>query len=70
MAAKCLRRLFRRPYGLGGAALAWGYVKGCCDRVGGVVHPDLVSYVHRQQINCLLGKPSLWSKVRPEYRNS
>lgn len=70
MAAKCVRRLFRRPYGLGGTALAWGYIKGCVDRAGGAIDPELVTYVHRQQINCLLGKPSLWSQAGPNRQTS
>lgn len=64
MAAKCGRRLFRRPYGLGGCALAWGFVKGCLSGSPRPLEPELIRYVQRQQLNRLLGKDSLWSETR------
>jgi biofilm PGA synthesis N-glycosyltransferase PgaC len=60
MAAKCARRLFRPPYGLGGAGLAWGFFKAWVMRAPRPVEPELVAYVRRQQMNRLRGEASVW----------
>ena len=64
MAAKCGRRVFRRPYVLGGSALAWGYLKGWLTRAPRPLGDDLIRFVQRHQLNRLLGRDSLWSDVR------
>lgn len=60
MAAKCVRRLARRPYLVGGSGLAWGYFKHWIRRAPIPLEPELVRYVREQQMNRLLGRASLW----------
>lgn len=62
MAAKCLKRTVQRPYLIGAAAQAWGYLKGYLTRVERVNGEDFVRYVHRQQLNRLRNRPSLWDR--------
>lgn len=60
MAAKCVRRLFNRPIGVSSFGLAWGYLKSWVFGAPLLVGPELVRYVHREQMNRLFGRPSLW----------
>jgi poly-beta-1,6-N-acetyl-D-glucosamine synthase len=62
MAAKCLRRMARPPYVLGGCALAFGYLKGLLSRAPRVQDSELIRFVRRQQMNCLRKQPSLWDR--------
>ncbi len=61
MFLKCIRRLADRPYLIGGCALWTGYLKAWLRRTPRVADPDLIRYFQRQQLNRLLGRPSLWS---------
>ncbi len=63
MAAKCLKRTVERPYLIGAAAQAWGYLKGLLTRAERVAGDDYVRYVHTQQMNRLFGRPSLWDQT-------
>ena len=60
MAVKCVRRIFRYPYGIGALGLWWGFCKGYLNRAAQVPDRDLIRYVRRQQFNRLLFRPSLW----------
>jgi poly-beta-1,6-N-acetyl-D-glucosamine synthase len=60
MFLKCVRRLFVRPYGLQALGLWSGFLHGYLARVPQVDDPDLIRYFRRQQLNRLLGRPSLW----------
>ncbi len=60
MALKCLKRSGQKPYLVGAAGLWWGFCRGYVKRVSRVEDPALIRYVRRQQLNKLLGKPSLW----------
>lgn len=60
MGAKCLKRAFRRPYGLAALALAYGYLSGLFGSTRRVADPALIRYVRQQQRNRLLGRPSIW----------
>ena len=60
MLAKCIKRLFERPYFVGSIGLFWGFCRGYMDKTDQVNDPNLIAYVRQQQINKLVGKPSLW----------
>jgi glycosyltransferase involved in cell wall biosynthesis len=60
MCAKCLRRLVRTPSLLQPLGLGWGFLKGYALGAPRIPDRQLVTYVRQQQLNRLLGKPSLW----------
>ena len=60
MAAKCLKRIFQRPYFVGAVGLWLGFCRGYIKQVPQVDDTQLIRYVRQQQFNKLLGKPSLW----------
>lgn len=60
MMAKCLKRLFQRPYVIGALGLGWGFCRGYLRRVPQVDDPELIRYVRKQQLNFLFYRPSLW----------
>jgi glycosyltransferase involved in cell wall biosynthesis len=60
MGLKCLKRCFQRPYFVGAVGLGWGFCRGYLRRVAQVEDRQLIRYVRRQQLNKLMGKPSLW----------
>lgn len=61
MLAKCVRRLFCKPYGIGAMALSCGYVSGYWKGVPRVPDEQLIRYVRKQQLDRLLLRESLWS---------
>jgi poly-beta-1,6-N-acetyl-D-glucosamine synthase len=63
MAAKCLRRTVQRPYLIGALGQAWGYCKGYLTKTARVDGEEYVRYVHRQQMNRLRNRPSLWDRT-------
>jgi poly-beta-1,6-N-acetyl-D-glucosamine synthase len=70
VAAKCLRRLPRKPVIVGAVVLLYGYVSGFLKRVPQVDDRATVAYLRRQQWNRLTGKKSIWdSPVRREHGN-
>jgi biofilm PGA synthesis N-glycosyltransferase PgaC len=62
MLAKCVKRLPHRPLLVGSAGLAWGYLKGYFQNIPRVQDAALIQYVHQQQLNFFLHRPSLWRK--------
>lgn len=64
MFVKCARRLFKRPYGKNAAGLWWGFLVAWMRRVPRPIDRSVVTYIRREQMNCLLGRPSLWSRQR------
>jgi glycosyltransferase involved in cell wall biosynthesis len=60
MTLKCLKRSVQKPYVVGAMGLWWGFCCGYLKPVARVDDPDLIRYVRRQQMNKLVGKPSLW----------
>lgn len=60
MLAKCCRRAVRRPYVLGSLALGLGFVSGYLGKTPRVDDEALISYVRRQQMARLRGRPSIW----------
>lgn len=61
MLAKCLKRTVQKPYGVAALALLSGFVGGYLRGLPQVQDASLVRYVREQQLNRLLGRPSLWS---------
>lgn len=60
MVCKCVQRLWKRPYVIGGIGLMYGFTKGYLAGVSQVQDRALIKYFRRQQINRLLGRKSLW----------
>lgn len=60
MAAKCISRLFRRPYAVVGLGQAVGYATGCARRMPRVADEGLIQYVRTQQMRRLFGMSSIW----------
>lgn len=61
MLVKCAHRFFQKPYGVGAAGLALGYLKGCLGSGHRINDPDLIRYFQRQQMRRLMGRPNLWN---------
>ncbi len=60
MFLKCAHRAFRRPFVIGAAGLAWGFLKGYLAKTHRVEDPAFRHYVRRQQMNWLFKRPNLW----------
>jgi biofilm PGA synthesis N-glycosyltransferase PgaC len=60
MLLKCLRRFFRRPYGLAAIALMTGFLRGYLRRMPQADDRAVIHYLRKQQMNCLFGRKSLW----------
>jgi glycosyltransferase involved in cell wall biosynthesis len=58
--AKCVKRLFRKPYLLGSVALMYGYCSGYLERKPKLADEAVVRYVRRHQISRLLWKRSIY----------
>ena len=61
MAAKCMKRLRERPFGVVALALWCGFLSGYFSRVSQLGDRDVIRYLRRQQFCALLGKASLWT---------
>jgi glycosyltransferase involved in cell wall biosynthesis len=60
MLCKCVRRLFRKPYGVQGIGLAIGFMKGWITKLPRVNDTQMIRYLHRQQFLALTLRHSLW----------
>jgi biofilm PGA synthesis N-glycosyltransferase PgaC len=60
MLAKCSKRLFARPYGIGAAGLASGFLKGYVRGIVRVDDRNLIGYVRTQQLRKLMYRTSIW----------
>jgi poly-beta-1,6-N-acetyl-D-glucosamine synthase len=60
MLLKCAARVFRKPYGVGGLGLLFGFVSGYLKRVPQIDDARLIEYLRREQMKRLLFKSSLW----------
>ena len=60
MMAKCLKRIFARPYLLSAVGLAYGFVGGYFRRVPRIEDSALTRYIRAQQIRKLTLRPSIW----------
>lgn len=60
MFTKCLRRVFRKPYFVGSAGLAYGYLSGYIHRTPRVEDSRTIRYLRQQQLKRLIGAESIW----------
>lgn len=61
MVSKCVARLVRKPYNvIGSIGLFYGFVSGYLKRIPRVDDPETINYLRREQMNCLLGKRTIW----------
>jgi glycosyltransferase involved in cell wall biosynthesis len=60
MAAKCIKRLFDRPYGVWTVGLLYGFCKGYLKGVEQVHDEDLKKYLRREQLRKLMLRRSIW----------
>ncbi len=61
MFSKCVRRFFRKPYGMGAVALWWGFMSGYWSNIRSQVNErDVIRYLRGQQMRALLGQKCLW----------
>jgi len=54
MMAKCVRRLFQKPYLIKSCAHAYGYLSGYAKRNPRIANKDLIRYIRTQQVKRLL----------------
>lgn len=62
MAAKCLRRAFTKPYGIGAFGLMFGFISGYLRRIPRTEDRETMAFLRRQQIKKLLFQESLWDR--------
>lgn len=60
MAAKCVRRLLQKPYGVVAFGLGAGYLEGCLKRERPLADLETVRYLRREQTRRLLLRPSIY----------
>ena len=60
MLAKCLRRLWRRPYVVGSLALMYGFLSGYLKRIPQVNDRQTIIYLRRQQLGRLWRGETIW----------
>lgn len=60
VAASCAYRIFKKPYFVGAAAMAYGFIKGFLTHMPRVGDARLINYVRAQQLRRLCGMPSIW----------
>lgn len=61
MLGKCVKRTFRRPYGMASLALGCGFVTGYFAQTPQrVTDRNVVQYLRGEQLRALLGKKCLW----------
>jgi poly-beta-1,6-N-acetyl-D-glucosamine synthase len=60
MLGKCVRRLAQKPVVVGACGLMYGYLTGYVHRIPQVDDRSAIAYLRRQQLNRLVGRPSIW----------
>lgn len=60
MFAKCVKRLFRKPYVIGSAALLYGFLTGYLMNLPRVNDKVFIRYIHQQQFRRLCLLNSIW----------
>jgi biofilm PGA synthesis N-glycosyltransferase PgaC len=61
MFCKCARRLFERPYVVGGVGLLYGFLSGYVLRAKSIEEPEVIRYLRRQQMRRLFFQSSIWA---------
>lgn len=66
MLGKCVKRLWRRPYGVASLALGCGFLTGYFSRgPQRVADRHLIRYLRAEQLRALLGRKCLWKAYEP-----
>jgi biofilm PGA synthesis N-glycosyltransferase PgaC len=60
VAAKCVYRLFQKPYFIGSAAIGYGFVKGFLTKTPQVNDDRMIAYLRGQQLRRLRGLQTIW----------
>ncbi len=60
MIAKCVRRVFQKPYVLCAIAHAYGFISGYWKKLPRVEDPVFIQYIRNQQLRRLLFLESIW----------
>jgi len=60
MLAKCVRRVFLKPYVVGAVALSYGFISGYMKRIPRVDEPATIAYLRQQQLGRLFGGKTIW----------
>jgi glycosyltransferase involved in cell wall biosynthesis len=61
MLAKCVKRVSKKPHFVASAGLMYGYVTGYFERKPCIQEPEVIEYLHRQQIRRLCFRSSIWA---------
>lgn len=61
MTAKCIKKIFERPYLVQSLGLFYGYVSGYWKRSPQIDDVHLIKYMRKQQLRKLLLKDSIWN---------
>lgn len=60
MFMKCLKRVLENPPVVGSIALMYGFASGYLKGIPQVNDPEVITYLRREQVRRLLGRPSIW----------
>lgn len=60
MIAKCIKRIFERPYLISAIGLSYGFVSGYWKSIPQIEDADLIKYLRKQQIRKLTLGDSIW----------
>lgn len=60
MAAKCVKRLFRRPFVVDSVAMSAGFLSGYVKRLPQLADADTIRFLRREQVRRLLLRPSIY----------
>jgi len=60
MVCKCVSRLVQRPYVIGSLGIMYGFITGYTKGVRQFDDPAVIAFLRQQQLNRLLGGPSIW----------
>jgi biofilm PGA synthesis N-glycosyltransferase PgaC len=60
MLAKCIKRIFERPYFIRSLGLYYGFISGYCKGIPQVDDKNLITYLRQQQMKKLLFMNSIW----------
>ena len=60
MLVKCGRRLVQKPYIIGSLGLLYGFITGYTKHVPQLDDRATIAYLRQQQLNRLLGSPTIW----------
>ena len=60
MVAKCIKRIFQRPYIIGAVGLFYGFINGYSKGIPQIDDKKLIKYLRKQQLKRLMYKDSIW----------